>query len=51
MDPYRGFLPLTLSLVGLALREQMLPNGQSVPVGDDDWPVDEVVIAEEHAAC
>lgn len=41
---------LTSSTVGLALREQMLANDQSVPVGDDDWPVDEVVTAEGHMA-
>jgi hypothetical protein len=28
----------------------MLANDQSVPVGDDDWPVDEVVTAEGHTA-
>lgn len=41
---------LTHPIVGLALREQVLPNDQSIPVSEDDWPVDEVVTAEEHAA-
>lgn len=41
---------MTFPTVGLALREQVLPNDQSIPVGDDDWPVDEVVTAEEHTA-
>jgi len=42
-----GFSVLTYLTVGLALREQMLPGDQSVPMGDDDWPVDEVVTAAE----
>lgn len=41
---------LTPSTVGLALMQQLLPSDQSVPVSDDDWPVDEVVTAEEPTA-
>ncbi|KAJ4515593.1 hypothetical protein ABEF93_007949 [Exophiala dermatitidis] len=33
-------------LVGVALREQLLPPGEEVPVTEHDWPVDEVVVAE-----
>ncbi|KAI1614897.1 5-formyltetrahydrofolate cyclo-ligase [Exophiala viscosa] len=33
-------------LVGLALHQQMLLPGENIPVDDNDWLVDEVVVAE-----
>lgn len=33
-------------LVGLALEEQLLPEGQSVPTNDTDWPVDALIVGD-----
>ena len=34
-------------LVGLALRQQILPPGEDVPVDKDDWPIDQVIFADD----
>jgi hypothetical protein len=34
------------SAVGIALRQQLLPPGENVPVDDDDWEVDQLVVAD-----
>ncbi|KAL9612275.1 MAG: hypothetical protein Q9167_003143 [Letrouitia subvulpina] len=33
-------------LIGLALQEQVLPEGQQVPTGPFDWPLDALVIGD-----
>lgn len=33
--------------VGLALREQLLPSNQSVPVNNDDWKIDQLITADD----
>ncbi|KAL9047323.1 MAG: hypothetical protein Q9214_000065 [Letrouitia sp. 1 TL-2023] len=33
-------------LIGLALQEQVLPDGQQVPTGPFDWPLDALVIGD-----
>ncbi|KAI9800824.1 MAG: hypothetical protein M1825_003607 [Sarcosagium campestre] len=33
-------------LVGLALKEQMLPNTEHVPTEDTDWPLDGLVLGD-----
>ncbi|KIW99921.1 5-formyltetrahydrofolate cyclo-ligase [Rhinocladiella mackenziei CBS 650.93] len=32
-------------LIGIALQQQMLPPGENIPVNEDDWKVDQVVVA------
>lgn len=32
--------------VGLALKQQLLPPGETVPANESDWRVDHVVVAE-----
>ncbi|KAH0534218.1 hypothetical protein FGG08_007194 [Glutinoglossum americanum] len=33
-------------LVGLALKEQVLPDGESVPTEDTDWALDELIVGD-----
>ena len=42
-DTLGGKMPL---LVGLALKEQVLPEGESVPVDSTDWNVDILVVGD-----
>lgn len=30
----------------MALRQQILPSEEEIPVNEDDWTVDEVVVAD-----
>jgi len=48
--PLLGKYPLAVtcsktenSLVGLALKQQILPAGEVIPCGSDDWPVNHVI--------
>ena len=40
MKPTHGFL------VGLALQEQVLPQGQVVPTTTSDWPLDCLIVGD-----
>ncbi|KAI4187679.1 MAG: hypothetical protein L6R41_002659 [Letrouitia leprolyta] len=33
-------------LVGLALKEQLLPEGQEVPMGSSDWSLDALIVGD-----
>ncbi|KAL9030118.1 MAG: hypothetical protein Q9196_001729 [Gyalolechia fulgens] len=41
-----GFANLSTP-VGLALKEQLLPEGQEVPIGPLDWSVDALIVGDE----
>jgi 5-formyltetrahydrofolate cyclo-ligase len=38
-------LLMVLMAVGIALRQQLLPDGETIPVDEHDWVVDDVVVA------
>ncbi|KAJ9613122.1 hypothetical protein H2200_003063 [Cladophialophora chaetospira] len=45
LDSTQGEQAMPL-LVGISLRQQVLPPGESVPADEHDWTVDQVVVAE-----
>ncbi|KAI9774579.1 MAG: hypothetical protein M1840_002828 [Geoglossum simile] len=41
----KGVTPMPF-LVGLALKEQVLPDGESVPTDENDWLLDQVIVGD-----
>lgn len=33
--------------VGLALKEQLLPEGEKLPVGSSDWSLDALIVGDD----